>query len=55
MVRGTTSSGAKGKRRTHIRCRRCGSHSFHMRKKRCSYCGFGAIKTMRNYSWLSKP
>ncbi|MGD0330810.1 MAG: 50S ribosomal protein L37e [Nitrososphaeria archaeon] len=47
-MKGTTSSGPKGKRpRTHMICRRCGKPSFHVSKKRCSFCGFGASKKLR--------
>ncbi len=31
----------------HRRCRRCGRHAFHIRKRRCAACGFGASKKMR--------
>ncbi|MBI2126069.1 MAG: 50S ribosomal protein L37e [Thaumarchaeota archaeon] len=52
MTKGTTSFGPRGKGKTHIRCRRCGRHSYHMRKKVCAYCGFGAQPTLRTYKWL---
>ena len=52
MVKGTTSFGKKGKGKTHIRCRRCGRHAFHVRKKRCAACGFEESKTIRKYRWL---
>jgi len=49
MTKGTTSkSGAK---KTHIACRRCGKHSYHAQKKRCSSCGFGETSKLRTYSW----
>ncbi|MCD6482951.1 MAG: 50S ribosomal protein L37e, partial [Candidatus Aenigmarchaeota archaeon] len=35
------------------RCRRCGHISYHVRKKRCSYCGYPDPK-WRKYSWQQK-
>ncbi|MDD1779441.1 MAG: 50S ribosomal protein L37e, partial [Candidatus Helarchaeota archaeon] len=40
MTKGTPSFG-KHHKKTHIRCRRCGRHSYHVRDKICSACGFG--------------
>ncbi|HEY4673344.1 MAG: 50S ribosomal protein L37e [Thaumarchaeota archaeon] len=51
MTKGTTSFGPAGRAKTHIRCRRCGRHAYHVRKKRCAYCGFGATTTIRTYRW----
>ncbi|MEM0205172.1 MAG: 50S ribosomal protein L37e [Nitrososphaerota archaeon] len=53
MVKGTPSLGKRNKP-VHIRCRRCGRRSFHVSKKRCAACGFGASKKLRSYRWL-KP
>ncbi len=53
MVKGTPSMGKKNKK-THIRCRRCGRHAYHVRKKRCAACGFGKSKRIRRYSWQNK-
>ncbi|MEM3401330.1 MAG: 50S ribosomal protein L37e [Nitrososphaerota archaeon] len=53
MVKGTPSLGKRNKP-VHIRCRRCGRRSFHVSKKRCAACGFGASKRLRSYRWL-KP
>jgi large subunit ribosomal protein L37e len=50
MTKGTTSMGRKDKV-THIRCRRCGRHSYHRQKKRCAYCGYGNTTRMRTYNW----
>lgn len=50
MSKGTPSMGKKHKK-THIRCRRCGKRSYHIRKKRCSFCGFGFSAKMRTYNW----
>lgn len=50
MSKGTPSFG-KRQKKTHVVCRRCGSRSYHVRKKRCASCGFGASAKLRNYSW----
>ncbi|NWG10069.1 MAG: 50S ribosomal protein L37e [Nitrososphaerales archaeon] len=52
MVKGTTSFGKRGKGRTHIRCRRCGRHSYHIRKKKCAFCGYGEDSKIRKYDWM---
>jgi len=48
---GTGTPSLKGGKRTHMVCRRCGRHAYHMQKKRCSSCGFGATAKLRNYTW----
>ncbi|MGQ4834551.1 MAG: 50S ribosomal protein L37e [Candidatus Asgardarchaeia archaeon] len=53
MTKGTPSFGKRNKK-THIRCRRCGRHSYNVKKKRCAACGFGASKKIRRYSWQNK-
>lgn len=53
MPKGTPSFGKKQKK-THIRCRRCGHRSYHVRKKVCSHCGFGKSSKIRSYSWQEK-
>lgn len=40
MTKGTSSSG-KHNKKTHMICRRCGRHSYHVKDKECSACGFG--------------
>ncbi|MCS5525383.1 MAG: 50S ribosomal protein L37e [Candidatus Thermoplasmatota archaeon] len=50
MSKGTASFG-KRQKKTHILCRRCGRHAYHVRKKRCAACGFGDSARLRNYSW----
>ncbi|HJX24062.1 MAG TPA: 50S ribosomal protein L37e, partial [Candidatus Bathyarchaeia archaeon] len=50
MGKGTPSFGKKNQT-VHIRCRRCGRHSYHKREKKCSACGYGASKKLRHYSW----
>ncbi|MCC6017628.1 MAG: 50S ribosomal protein L37e [archaeon YNP-LCB-003-016] len=54
MVKGTTSFGRANSKKTHIVCRRCGHHSYNIKKKRCAHCGFGRSSKMRKYSWNSK-
>jgi len=53
MTKGTTSMGKRIGTK-HIRCRRCGKHSYHIRKKVCSHCGFGETSKIRKYSWHTK-
>ncbi|MCS7097183.1 MAG: 50S ribosomal protein L37e [Candidatus Methanomethylicia archaeon] len=52
MVKGTTSFGKASKKKTHIRCRRCGRNSYHIRKKYCAACGFGSSSKLRKYAWV---
>ena len=54
MVKGTTSFGKRGKKKTHIRCPRCGRHSYNIRKKYCAACGWRRSKKLRKYSWQNK-
>ena len=54
MTKGTASFGAH-QRNTHIRCRRCGRHAYHMTKSKCSACGFGKSAKMYKQSWKWKP
>ncbi|RLG63500.1 50S ribosomal protein L37e [archaeon] len=54
MVKGTTSFGKRSRGKTHIRCRRCGRHSYNVRKHYCAACGFGRSKRIRKYSWQNK-
>ncbi|HLF07194.1 MAG TPA: 50S ribosomal protein L37e [Thermoplasmata archaeon] len=51
MGKGTPSMGKRSKGKTHIRCRRCGRNSYHVRDRRCASCGFGANARLRGYSW----
>jgi large subunit ribosomal protein L37e len=50
MSKGTPSLG-KRNNRAHIRCRRCGRHSFHASKRQCAACGFGKYAKLRGYAW----
>ena len=50
MSKGTPAQG-KRQKSLHMRCRRCGRHSYHMRKKACSSCGFGKTAKIRSYTW----
>jgi large subunit ribosomal protein L37e len=54
MTKGTSSHGKKSGKKTHIRCRRCGEHSYHIHKKRCASCGYGLGPKIRTYAWLKK-
>jgi large subunit ribosomal protein L37e len=53
MSKGTPSFG-KHNKITHIRCRRCGKHSYHIKKGKCSNCGFGESKKMYDFSNKNK-
>ncbi|TLX67992.1 MAG: 50S ribosomal protein L37e [Thaumarchaeota archaeon] len=53
MTKGTTSMGNFTRKKTHIRCRRCGNNSFHKRYKRCAKCGYPDPKT-RKYDWIKR-
>jgi large subunit ribosomal protein L37e len=54
MTKGTPSMGKKSGKTSHIRCRRCGEHSYHIRIKRCSHCGYGKSAKLRSYNWQKK-
>tara|TARA_Y100000034_G_scaffold136484_1_gene213202 strand:- start:3155 stop:3340 length:186 start_codon:yes stop_codon:yes gene_type:complete len=51
MVKGTPSMGKKSGKQNFRRCPRCGRKSMHLRKKKCSSCGFGNSSKLRKYSW----
>lgn len=53
MSKGTPSMG-KRQKKVHIKCRRCGSKSFNVRRKVCTSCGFGQSKRMRKPKWKKK-
>jgi large subunit ribosomal protein L37e len=53
MSKGTPSFG-KRQKRTHVLCRRCGRRSFHIRKKRCSACGYGESSKIKDYNWKER-
>lgn len=54
MGKGTPSFGRHNKEGNHIRCRRCGRHSYHKKKKYCAACGFGRTAKLRRYNWNTK-
>ncbi|MEW5896877.1 MAG: 50S ribosomal protein L37e [Nanoarchaeota archaeon] len=54
MTKGTPSMGRKTGKKTHIPCRRCGRRAYHVRKKKCASCGYGATATRRKFSWNKK-
>ncbi|NMB86457.1 MAG: 50S ribosomal protein L37e [Methanothrix sp.] len=41
-------------KRSHIRCRRCGSISFNFKRKVCVKCGFGISSKLRSHKWMRK-
>ena len=53
-MKGTPSMGRRSKGKTHIRCRRCGRHSYNVAKGYCAACGFGRSRRLRRYSWSSR-
>jgi len=54
MGTGTAAMGRRSGKKTHIVCRRCGGHTFHAKKKKCSSCGYGATAKIRKYNWAKK-
>ena len=52
MVKGTPSFG-KHHTISHINCKRCGRHSYHIKKQKCSACGFPRAK-LRQENWRWK-
>ena len=51
MGTGTPAKGRHNKYKVHIPCRRCGKHSYHVRRKECASCGYGKMTKMRSYAW----
>lgn len=54
MGKGTPAAGRHNQEGNHIRCRRCGRHSYHKKDKICAYCGFGRMAKLRRYNWHVK-
>lgn len=54
MTKGTSGHGRKSGKKTHIHCRRCGGHSYHVKDKKCASCGYGSSARIRSYSWNKK-
>lgn len=52
-AKGTPSQGKKNKT-IHVKCRRCGEKSYHIKQKACAACGFGKSAKRRAYAWQSK-
>ncbi|DAC34727.1 MAG TPA: 50S ribosomal protein L37e [Candidatus Thalassarchaeaceae archaeon] len=44
----------KKQKSTHIRCRRCGRHSYHKQKRACASCGFGETARLRKFRWSKR-
>jgi len=53
-MKGTPSKGLRSGKKNHIRCRRCGKHSFNVSTKVCASCGYGKTAKLRRYSWQKK-
>ncbi|MCK4429333.1 MAG: 50S ribosomal protein L37e [Candidatus Aenigmarchaeota archaeon] len=53
MTKGTASYG-KHNKLSHTTCKRCGSHSFSIKKKFCGSCGFGRSKKITGLVWRWK-
>jgi large subunit ribosomal protein L37e len=54
MGKGTAAMGKKSGKKNMIHCRRCGKRTYHIRKKKCSSCGYGKSKRLRSYKWQKK-
>ena len=54
MSKGTPSRGKHSKGQSHIPCRRCGNHSYHIRKEKCASCGYGDTAKIRNPTWNNR-
>jgi large subunit ribosomal protein L37e len=54
MSKGTASMGKKSGKKNMIHCRRCGKRTMHLRKDKCSSCGFGKSARQRSYAWQKK-
>ena len=52
MSDGTSAQGKKNTT-THVKCRRCGNKSYHVKKSVCASCGFGKSAKRREYAWQS--
>jgi len=53
MAKGTPSFGRKIGIK-HIRCRRCGRHSYNLSKGYCSACGYGRSAKIRSFAWQNR-
>ncbi|MBR9699846.1 50S ribosomal protein L37e [Candidatus Woesearchaeota archaeon] len=51
---GTASMGKKSGKKNFVQCRRCGKRTMHVRKKKCSSCGYGDSPRKRSYAWQKK-
>ncbi|MBU3896916.1 MAG: 50S ribosomal protein L37e [Nanoarchaeota archaeon] len=51
MSKGTPSFG-KHNKTSHIPCRRCGIHAYHVKHKRCAHCGYPDSKIYKfRWNW----
>ena len=53
MTDGTSAQGKKNTT-THVKCRRCGKKSYHVKTGECASCGFGKSAKRREYAWQGK-
>ena len=53
MTKGKPSFG-KRHHSVHMNCRRCGSHSYHIKDDICASCGFGRTSKIDDYAWKNK-
>jgi len=54
MTKGTSAHGKRSAGKSHIKCRRCGRTSYHIKQKVCSACGFGKSPRIRKYRIYKK-
>jgi large subunit ribosomal protein L37e len=47
MTKGTPSFGKMNRNKTHIRCPRCGRHSYNVAKGYCAACGYGRSRRIK--------
>ncbi len=55
MTKGTPAMGRKSRQsKVVIPCRRCGLRAYHVKKKKCASCGYGATAKLRRFAWQTK-
>jgi len=54
MSKGTASIGKHSGKTSHVRCRRCGKRTYHIRDRICASCGYGKSAKLRSYNWNKK-
>jgi large subunit ribosomal protein L37e len=48
---GTGTPSKRGGHHTHTPRHPCGRHAYHLQKKTCASCGYGATAKLRSYNW----